>query len=90
MRFVDDGDFHDSVRPAINDWLSAAGVTDHTLLAPDVAAEASARTRALLWSQAQATLEALYPDLHIAAMTIELPWDRTFEVAIDVRLAPPL
>jgi hypothetical protein len=88
LRFVDDVDFHDDVRPALNDWLAAQGVTDHTLLAPDVAAQAAERNRALLWYEAQATLAQLYPQLHIAAMSITLPWDRTFETAIDVRLAP--
>ena len=90
MRFADDLDFHVNVRPQINAWLDAQGITDHTLLAPDVAEEASARTRAVLWSQAQATLAQLYPGLHIAAMSISLPWDRTFETDIDVRLAPSL
>jgi hypothetical protein len=88
LRFVDDVDFHDDVRPALNDWLAAQGVTDHTLLAPDVAAQTAERNRALLWYEAQVTLAQLYPQLHIAAMSITLPWDRTFETAIDVRLAP--
>jgi Protein of unknown function (DUF4127) len=88
VRFVDDVDFHDDVRPALNDWLAAQGVTDHTLLAPEVAAATSQRNRALLWYAAQTTLAQLYPQLHIAAMSITMPWDRTFETAIDVRLAP--
>jgi hypothetical protein len=90
MRFVDDGDFHDDVRPALNNWLSAQGVSDHTLLAPAYAQEASARDRALLWNDAQATLAQLYPGLHIAAISIDLPWDRTFETSLHVRLAPAL
>ena len=88
LRFVDDVDFHDDVRPALNDWLIAQGVTDHTLLAPDIAAQTADRNRALLWYEAQTTLAQLYPQLHIAAMSITMPWDRTFETAIDVRLAP--
>jgi len=88
LRFVDDVDFHDDVRPALNDWLAAQGVTDHTLLAPAIAEETAERNRALLWYEAQETLRQLYPQLHIAAMSITLPWDRTFETAIDVRLAP--
>jgi hypothetical protein len=88
LRFVDDVDFHDDVRPELNDWLAAQGVTDHTLLAPGIAAATAQRNRALLWYEAQATLAQLYPRLHIAAMTITMPWDRTFETDIDVRLAP--
>jgi len=88
IRFVDDVDYHDSVRPALNDWLAANGVTDHTLLTPDVAAQTQARARAMLWTQAQAMLEQLYPQFHIAAMSITLPWQRTFETDTDVRLAP--
>ena len=90
MRFADDVDFHDSVRPAINAWLDAQGITDHTLLAPDVAQATAERTRALLWTQAQATLDQLYPGYHIAAMQIDLPWDRTFEVGIHTSIAPSL
>jgi hypothetical protein len=90
MRFADDVDFHDAVRPGLNAWLDAQGVTDHTLLAPQVAAQTQARASELLWSQAARTLAQLYPPLHIAAMQITLPWDRTFECAIDVRLAPQL
>jgi hypothetical protein len=90
LRFIDDVDFHDDVRPAINAWLAAQGVTDHTLLAPDVAAATAQRNRALLWYEAQTTLSQLYPQLHIASMSITLPWDRTFDTQIDVRLAPNL
>jgi Protein of unknown function (DUF4127) len=88
LRFVDDVDFHDDVRPELNDWLAAQGVTDHTLLAPGIAAATAERNRALLWYEAQATLAQLYPQLHIAAVSIAMPWDRTFETDIDVRLAP--
>ena len=90
LRFVDDVDFHDDVRPALNAWLAAQGVTDHTLLATDIAAATSERNRALLWYEAQTTLSQLYPQLHIASMSITLPWDRTFETQIDVSLAPNL
>ncbi len=90
LRFIDDVDFHDDVRPALNAWLAAQGLTDHTLLSPDVAAATAQRNRELLWYEAQATLALLYPRLHIAAMSITLPWDRTFDTQIDVRLAPNL
>ncbi|HEV7179989.1 MAG TPA: DUF4127 family protein [Candidatus Baltobacteraceae bacterium] len=88
MRFADDVDFHVDVRPDLNRWLDLQGTSDHTYLLPGVAAAASARNEALLWNDAQATLAQLYPDVHIAAMHITLPWNRTFETAIDVRLAP--
>jgi hypothetical protein len=90
MRFLDDVDFHDDVRPTLNAWLDANGIPDHTLLAPDIAAQAAERNRELIWYDAQATLAQLYPGLHIAAMNVTLPWDRTFETAVDVRLANSL
>jgi hypothetical protein len=88
LRFVEDVDFHVDVRPDLNAWLAAQGVTDHTLLAPDVAAATAQRNRELLWYEAQDTLAKLYPQLHIAAMSITMPWDRTFDTQIDVSLAP--
>jgi hypothetical protein len=90
MRFVDDVDFHVKVRPDLNAWLGGQDVDDHTYLLPDVAAKTSERNRDLLWYDAQQTLQLLYPDLHIAALNITLPWDRTFETELDVRLAPNL
>lgn len=90
MRFLDDVDFHASVRPALNTELDRRGVSDHTLLLPENAAPVSALNRALLWYDAQRLLARLYPDLHIAAMDITLPWNRTFEAQIDVGLAPNL
>jgi hypothetical protein len=90
MRFVDDYAFHDLVRPGLNASLDARGIADHTLLAPDVAASVALDNRALLWHQADALLAQIYPGYHIAAMTIQLPWDRTFETAIDVAIAPNL
>ncbi len=90
LRFLDDYAYHDDVRIAIDDWLAARGVTDRTLLAPGVAAEASARVRALLWQRAVQMLPQLDPGYHVAAMTIDLPWDRPFETRIDAGLAPDL
>ncbi len=90
MRFLDDGDFHITVRPELNAWLDAQGIADHTLLVGTVARATARRDRALLWWQASSLLRELYPALHIAAMRIRLPWNRTFETRIDVRLAPDL
>ncbi len=87
-RIVDDVAFRNDVRPDINASLPAGA--DRTLLQPDVAAQISARNRALLWNRADAILEQLYPGYHIASMQISLPWDRTFETEIRAALAPDL
>ena len=57
---------------------------------PPVAAAAAARNSADLWNRAESILHELYPGYHIAAIRIALPWNRTFETRIRVRLAPPL
>jgi hypothetical protein len=88
--FLDDYAFHDYVRADLNATLAAQGITDHTLLPPDVAATMSERDRALLWQYAEKILAQLDPGYHIAAMSLGLPWDRTFETSIDVGLAPDL
>ena len=90
VRFVDDYAFHDEIRPSLNASLDAQGVTDHTMLPASVAVPLSERNRALLWNRAQSILNLLDPGYHIAAMQIELPWDRTFETAVDVGIAPNL
>jgi hypothetical protein len=89
-RFLDDYAFHDQVRPDLKATLDAQGVTDRTLLTQDVAAALSQRLRALLWGYAEQILPQLDPGYHIAAMSLALPWDRTFETAIEVGLAPNL
>jgi Protein of unknown function (DUF4127) len=89
MRFIDDYAFHVEVRPGLNADLQSRNI-DRTLLDPAVAAPVALRNRALLWNQAQGILTQLYPGYHIAALNIELPWDRTFETKIDVGIAPDL
>jgi hypothetical protein len=89
-RFLDDYAFHDYVRPEVNVTLDVEGVSDHTYLVPEFAARAAEQNNALLWQQAPAILAQLYPTDHIAAMRITLPWNRTFETEIDVRLAPTI
>jgi hypothetical protein len=84
-RYIDDYAFHQFVRPEINAELRARGI-DTTLLAPDVALEASHQNRALLWRYALDLLARIYPEYHDGGLTITLPWDRTFETQIDVRL----
>jgi len=56
----------------------------------DVALDVSSRNDAELWNRAADILKQLYPQYHIAAIAIRLPWDRTFEAEIDARLAPNL
>ncbi|MGC1381581.1 MAG: DUF4127 family protein [Candidatus Baltobacteraceae bacterium] len=89
-RFLDDYAYHDEVRPDLNATLAAQGVSDHTLLAPDLAAAIAERDRALLWGYAETILAQLDPGYHIAAMEIGLPWSRTFETSIDAGIAPNL
>ncbi len=89
-RILDDVAFHVDVRPDLNRTLDLEGIADHTYLLPQVAAPIARLNRALLWNRAAAILPKLYPALHIAAMRITLPWDRTFETRIDVALAPNL
>jgi len=90
VMFLDDYAFHDEVRPDLNATLAAQGITDHSLLSPDVAAAMSERDRALLWSYATAILAQLDPGYHVAALSIGLPWNRTFETSIDIGIAPNL
>jgi Protein of unknown function (DUF4127) len=90
VMFLDDYAFHDEVRPDLNATLAAHGIVDHSLLEPEVVAAMTERDRALLWSYATAILTQLDPGYHIAAMSIGLPWSRTFETSIDVGLAPNL
>ena len=88
MRYVDDVAFHTMARPAINDALSASGVSDHTYLLPGVARATEAQNRALLWPAGLDLLQRIEPQFRDAGFTITLPWDRTFETELDVRLAP--
>ncbi len=85
-RYADDYAFHDFTRPAINAWLSERGISDHTYLLPIIAEQTSWRDRADLWPRALALLAAIYPQYADAGLTITLPWDRTFETELDVRL----
>jgi hypothetical protein len=87
-RYADDYAFHDFVRPALNDDLSRRGVADHTYLLPDVASFAGSANRAALWPRALQLLASIYPLYRDMGLTITLPWDRTFETELDVRLTP--
>jgi hypothetical protein len=86
-RYADDYAFHDFTRPALNAWLSAHGTPDHTYLDPPLGMEAADLDRAGVWPRALALLSAIYPECRDRGLTITLPWDRTFETELDVRLA---
>jgi hypothetical protein len=88
MRYVDDIAFHTEVRPQLNADLTAAGIADHTFLPPEIAARTAAQNRALLWPQALDLLARIEPQFDDGGLTITLPWDRTFETQLDVRLDP--
>ena len=86
MRYVDDVAFHADVRPQLNTGLSAQGVDDHTYLLPGVARGAASENRAKLWRDGLDLLARIEPQFRDRGFTITLPWDRTFETELDVRL----
>jgi hypothetical protein len=87
-RYADDYAFHGFVRGDVNDDLARLGVDDHGYLLPDAAMLAASENRADLWPRALALLASIYPAYRDMGLTITLPWDRTFETELDVRLAP--
>ncbi|HEY0381696.1 MAG TPA: DUF4127 family protein, partial [Candidatus Elarobacter sp.] len=87
MRYVDDIAFHADVRPQLNADLSAHGVSDHTYLLPDVARAASSENRAKLWRDGLQLFAQIAPAYRDGGFTITLPWDRTFETELDLRLS---
>nr|MDQ6926801.1 DUF4127 family protein [Candidatus Eremiobacteraeota bacterium] len=92
MRYVDDIAFHADVRPQLNADLSAQGVSDHTYLLPDVARRTASENRAKLWRDGLELLGQI-GTFRDRGFTITLPWDRTFETELDLRLDrydPPL
>jgi Protein of unknown function (DUF4127) len=88
MRYVDDIAFHNDVRTQLNSDLSGQGIEDHSYLLPDVAQRAASENRALLWREGLDLLAKIEPQFRDAGFTITLPWDRTFETELGVRLAP--
>jgi hypothetical protein len=89
MRFVDDYAYHDLVRPVLNAQIKAKDLPT-MILTPPVDEGIADENRDLLWNDAVRILAQLYPGYHIAAISITLPWDRTFETKIEVGLAPSL
>ena len=85
-RYADDYAFHDFVRPQLNEQLSARRI-NHEYLLPYVAGETASENRSLLWPYAINLLDEIFPGYRDAGMTITLPWDRTFETELDVRLS---
>jgi hypothetical protein len=88
MRYVDDVLFQKVVRPQVNDDLEKAGTTDHAYLLPPVAQQAAAENDRLLRPLAEDLLAKIAPAERIGQLTIALPWNRTFETRLDVRLTP--
>jgi len=88
MRYVDDVLFQKVVRPQLNEQLDQEGVADHTYLLPPVAARVAAANDALLRPLALDLLAKIAPAYRTAQLDITLPWDRTFETRLDVRLTP--
>jgi hypothetical protein len=88
MRYADDIAFHADVRPKLNADLSSNGIADHTYLQPDVAERTAAANRALLWPAGLDLMHRIMPQFHDAGFTITLPWDRTFETELELRLTP--
>ena len=84
-RYADDYAFHLFVRPALIAALQAQG-TDHSYILPDEAKRVAGENRSQLWRQTLHLLETIFPEYRDAGITITLPWDRTFETEIDVRL----
>ena len=87
MRYVDDVAFHTAVRPAINTSLNELGISDHALLAPDVARTTESLARRQLWQDGLDLMARIEPQFRDAGFTITLPWDRSFETQLDLRLA---
>ena len=88
MRYVDDVAFHTVVRPQLNTGLTQRGIADHTLLVQPAAQRTASENRALLWPAGLDLLGRIAPQFRDAGFTITLPWDRTFETELDLRLAP--
>ncbi len=84
-RFIDDYAYHAYVRPVLNAELDARGV-DHSYLLAQDAMPTDHLNRALLWREAVLLKNEIYPQYKDRGLTITLPWDRTFETQIDVRL----
>ena len=87
-RYIDDYAFHSFARPEINGALASWGIPDHTYLLPDVAEATERGNRRVLWPYAVDLLARVYPQYRNGGLTISLPWHRTFETQIDVRLEP--
>ncbi|MDQ6932298.1 MAG: DUF4127 family protein [Candidatus Eremiobacteraeota bacterium] len=87
-RYIDDYAFHAFVRPELIARLDAQGINDHTYLLSDAAVGTNLANRELLWPRALSLLERIYPQYGNAGLVMTLPWDRTFETELDVRLLP--
>ncbi|HEV3157196.1 MAG TPA: DUF4127 family protein [Candidatus Baltobacteraceae bacterium] len=84
-RYADDFAFHQFVRPLIDHGLRAEKI-DETLLTGGDLAAVDQTNRERLWAETLKLLQEIYPNWEDAGLTITLPWDRTFETKLDVRL----
>jgi hypothetical protein len=88
MRYVDDVLFQKVVRPQLNADLATAGVEEHSYLLAPAALRAAAENDALLRPLALDLLTKIAPAHRALRLDTTLPWNRTFETRLDVRLTP--
>jgi len=87
-RYIDDYGYRLFVRGAVNADLSARGVDDHSFLLPDAARFANEDVRSRLEPLGFSLLDQTGIALRRAAILPTLPWNRTFEVWIDILSYP--
>jgi hypothetical protein len=87
VRFLDDYEFHDEIRPDLSASLARLGIGDETPLSASLLASATAVTLAKLRKAAGPILTQLDPGYRLESLSVELPWNRTFEAAIETRIA---
>jgi hypothetical protein len=85
MRYVDDVKV---VRPQLHANLATAGVEEHSYLLAPAALQAAAENDALLHPLALDLLAKIAPAHCALRLGTTLPWHRTFETRLDVRLTP--
>jgi len=88
MRYIDDVAFHADVRPRLIAGLDAQASPITPTCCRTQQRAPHRKTAALLWPAGLALLAQIAPEFRDAGFTITLPWDRTFETEIDLRLQP--
>ena len=87
-RYIDDYGYRLIVRSAVNADLAARGIEDHSYLLPDAYRFANDDVKSRLEPLGFSLLQQTAIDLRRAAILTTLPWNRTFEVWIDVLSYP--